>query len=68
MAHQPFDVFAHIDQCCDQVILRGGDMFPETFAYLRRLTDTAADDGKMSVDEYRYLCRRLNKAEEVLRG
>jgi hypothetical protein len=43
-------------------------MFPETFAYLRRLTDTAADDGKVGMDEYRYLCRRLDKAEEVLRG
>jgi hypothetical protein len=68
MAQQSFDVFAHVDQCCDQVILRGGDLFPATFDYLRRLSDTAVDDGKMSLDEWRYLCRRLDKAQGVLHG
>lgn len=46
----------------DRILAPQDDLYPLQPDYLQRLTEEAYNLGALSQDEYRYLCRRIEKA------
>ncbi|MBK3757051.1 MULTISPECIES: hypothetical protein [Pseudomonadaceae] len=56
------DVFDHVEREVDRILAPQADFYPLQPDYLQRLTEEAYNLGALSQDEYRYLCRRIEKA------
>ncbi|MGC8116121.1 hypothetical protein ACP3VQ_13970 [Metapseudomonas otitidis] len=56
------DVFERVEIEVDRLMAPQSDFYPLQPDYLQRLTEEAYNLGMLSQDEYRYLCRRIEKA------
>lgn len=58
---EQLDTFTYIDRLCDQHLMGQGDLFPLYPADLYHRVSKAHDEGELSTDEWRYLCRRIGR-------